>query len=94
MLPLGNAANGTLSVGNTSSLALAANVRRKYACIANASDVDMWISFGEAAQIGYGIPLDAGGGFYEIGPENLWRGEIYVISVSGSGKAAGTLEMS
>ena len=84
--------HGTKSLSNASDIEiLAANERRLYAEIINASDVGMWLNLGGTAVIGTGIYI-APNYSYEINPDNMWRGAVRGIAASGSGKVAGTLE--
>lgn len=88
------AVNDTASMGAASAEILAENRSRKYALIVNASDVGVWISFGEAAVIGTGAYLAPAGGSYEIDETNLWTGAVNGIAASGSGKVVGIVEFS
>lgn len=91
MLNLTAATNTTVLVG-ASILVLAANARRKYSVITNGSDVAVWLSFGEAAVVGQGVYLGAGGGSYEIDADNMFRGDIYGIASTGSSKVVGIVD--
>lgn len=77
--------NTFATVGATSSLVLAADEDRIYACFVNDSDSPIYLSLGEAAVVGNGIALTTKGSGYEILPENLYRGNVYAIS-TGAGK--------
>lgn len=88
------AVNGTASMGAASAEILADNRNRKYALMVNASDVGVWISFGDTAVIGTGAYLAPAGGSYEIDESNLWTGAVNGIAASGSGKVVGTVEFS
>lgn len=68
-----------VEVEDTSTLILPANPRRKWATFVNASDTDIWLRFGSAAEVDRGIYVSSGGFGYEIGPDNLWTGEVYGI---------------
>lgn len=94
MMKLQKPSNATVGVDSTSTLVLAANDRRKHAIITNSSDVGVWLAFGEAAQVGYGVYLASAGGSYQIDEGNLFVGVIYGISASGDDKVVGTLEFS
>ncbi len=73
--------NTFATVGITSSLVLAANEERMYACLINDSaTAAIYLSLGGAAVVGSGIALERKGSGYEILPENLYRGDIYAIS--------------
>jgi hypothetical protein len=84
--------HGTASAGAASVEALAANPRRLYAEIINASDVGIWLGLGVPAVIGTGIYLGPNGFSYIIGPENMWRGAVNCIASSGTGKVLGVHE--
>jgi hypothetical protein len=88
------AVSGTKSVGGTTLELLEENRARKYALIVNSSDVGVWLAFGEAAVVGTGVYLAAGGGSYEIDETNLWTGAVNGIAASGSSKVVGTVEFS
>ena len=75
----------SISTGNTSEAALAANANRVYALFVNNSDTKMYIRLGETSIDNEGIPLIANGGFYEITAVNLYRGLVNVICAT-SGK--------
>lgn len=71
-----------VTVGNASTLALAANANRRYALFVNDSDSIMYINLGNAAATNEGIRLNANGGSFEMGLEfgNLQIGAVYAIS--------------
>lgn len=94
MMILRKPVNGTVSSDTTSAVFLAANEKRKYAVIVNASDVGVWLAFGGTAVIGTGVYLAAAGGSYEIDGDNLYCGAVHGIAASGSGKVVGTVEFS
>lgn len=84
---------GSAALSNAgSTVLLAANERRLYAEIINASDVGMWLSLSGTAVIGQGIYLGPNGFSYEINMDPLWRGPISGIAASGAGKVAGIIE--
>lgn len=80
---------GTASLDTNSALIVAADPRRRYVEITNSSDVGVWLALGGPAVIGEGIYLGPAGFSYEININNLWRGTIYAIAASGSGKVVG-----
>ena len=51
--------------------------------LVNDSAQDIYLGFGNAAVIGSGKRLNAGGGSYHMGPENLWHGTINAICAGG-----------
>lgn len=77
--------NTSATVGTSSSLVLAADEDRVYACFVNDSDSAIYLSLGSNAVVGNGIALVVQGSGYEILPENLYRGDVYAIS-TGAGK--------
>jgi len=76
-----NAATTTASIGNTSTLALAANANRRYALLMNNSDTDIYLTIGAAAVVGQGILLLSPAGAYEMSPKfgNLVSAAIYAV---------------
>jgi hypothetical protein len=74
------------------ALLLAANERRFYALIVNASNTDIWIMFGSQNAVSQGIFVAANGFSYEIDKANLWRGEIYGIHGGGGAKTVSVFE--
>jgi hypothetical protein len=92
--PVRKADNDSASLDTSSAELFADNRSRKYALIVNASDVGVWISFGEAAVIGTGAYLAPAGGSYEIDESNLWTGAVNGIAASGSNKVVGLVEFS
>ena len=86
--------NFTNSLTTVSALVLAEDALRKHATLVNASDVGIWLAFGEAAVVGTGVFLAAAGGSYEIDGNNLFTGEIYAIAASGAGKVLAGAEFS
>lgn len=80
------AAHTAVSIGATSTLALAANVNRNAAMLINDSDETIYIKIGSAAVLNQGIRLNSNGGSYEMSKElgNLSTAAINAISTSGS----------
>lgn len=70
-------ATTSCNVTTASTLVLAADRYRAYACIVNDSAVVVYLSLGNAAVTNRGIRLNANGGSYEITNDNLWQGAIY-----------------
>lgn len=88
------ATHGTKSVDNSASVVLlAANARRSYAGIYNATAVGLWIGLGVAAVIGTGIYIPAGGSFVIDEDGALWRGSINGIMASGGAVVIGTVDI-
>ena len=54
------------SIGNTTTLALAANANREYAMFINDSDEAIYLELGDDAVMNEGIRLNAEGGSYEM----------------------------
>lgn len=74
----------SVTIGNTSTLAIAANTNRKYLVISNDSTEDMYISFGSAAVINKGLRLNANGGTLEWFGPNVFGSAVYAITASGN----------
>lgn len=72
---------------------LPANANRKYAGIYNPTNTGMWIGFGEAAVIGTGTYIPAGGG-YEIDESNLWTGSVSILAATGTGHVVAATDFS
>lgn len=72
-------------VTTSSAIILPANIKRSNAVLCNTDATnDVYICRGNAAIVGSGILLKAGGGSYEISATNLFRGNIYGISLGAS----------
>lgn len=72
-------------VTTSSAIVLPANTKRSYAVFCNTDATnDIYLCRGKAAIVGNGILLKAGGGSYEILATNLFRGNVYGISVGAS----------
>lgn len=80
---IGTPSNTSVTVGNTSTLVLADRPQREHAVITNDSDEKIYLSFGEAAVIGSGVPLAPNGGSYTTDYTALWTREVYAICASG-----------
>jgi len=74
----------SVTVGATTTVALAAVSGRKYAILVNDSNETIYLALGTAALQGKGIRLNANGGAYEIVGEKPYRGAINAICASGS----------
>jgi hypothetical protein len=72
--------------GAVSNIILAENVERLGADIVNVSNPSEMISLGlgQPAVLGSGKTLTARGSVYHIGTDNLYTGDIYGISASGT----------
>jgi hypothetical protein len=92
MVRLQKATHYALDIDSTSKEVVAANAQRKFLTIVNSSDVGVWLGFGQAAVVGQGAYLAAGGGVYNITSENLWVGSIHAITASGDNKVGGAIE--
>ena len=79
-----SATSTNVSVGATTTVALAANEARRYAVLVNDSDEDIYISLGAAAVLNKGIRLNAYGGTLNISGDRPFRGAINAICTSGS----------
>ena len=77
-----------VTVGATTTAALAANTSRIHALLINDSDEAVYIKLGAAAVLNAGIRLNANGGSYEMSEAagNLYTGAINAICASGSKK--------
>jgi hypothetical protein len=80
----GTGAVSSASVSSASSLALAANIKRRSAILCNNGGSDVFLAAGIPAVAGQGILLKANGGAYEINSTNLTRAPIYAITASGT----------
>lgn len=70
------------TVGTSSTLITATSSSRQYLGIVNDGDTAVYLNFGNAAQLGKGIRLNANGGSYEINGNNLFMGAVYGIATS------------
>ena len=94
MLKLRKVNNFGVDVTTASITILASNPVRKHVTIINASDVVLWLGFGEAAALNQGVYLEPNGGAYEIDGNNLFTGEIFARAASGTGKRCVGVEFS
>mgnify|MGYP001591394677 CR=1 FL=1 len=76
--------SGTVSIGATTTVILAANNNRRFAHIMNDSNEVIYLGLGEAAVLNSGIRLNALGGSFTIDATNLFTGAVNGISTSGS----------
>ena len=83
IFPITNCNDTFATVGAVSTLVLAANVNRVDCDFVNDGDEACYLARGNAAVIGSGIRLNANGGSYRIGTNNLFYGEIYAICAGG-----------
>ncbi len=72
-----------ISVNTSSTMVLPPRASRRYAVIVNDSDETIYLTRGVNAVLRKGIRLNAGGGSYEIKPENLFLGQVNAICASG-----------
>lgn len=78
--PIPTAVNGFVVVAAVSTLVLAADANRVDAELVNDGDNTIYLSRGIPAVIGSGMRLNARGGSYRIGTNNLYLGAIYGIA--------------
>lgn len=80
--------HAAVTVGATTTAALAANALRKYALFVNDSDEVVYLMLGAPAALNQGLRLNAGGGVYEMSAlvGNLYAGAVNAICASGSKK--------
>lgn len=78
------AVNDGISINSSSTSVLVANGNRKTANLVNDSDEEIYLALGEDAELNKGIRLNAGGGNFEIGSTNMWKGAVNAICASGS----------
>jgi len=85
--------NIAVSVGATTTVALAENANRKYLTLVNDSDEVIYYAFGAAAVLNSGGRLNAAGGVIEmkITDNVMYTGAINAICASGS-KVLGIIE--
>lgn len=75
--------NSSQSVGNTSTLVLAANSTRRYLFLVNDSDEDIYVSLGSPAVMNNGILLTSQGGALTLDTTTMWAGAVYAICTTG-----------
>lgn len=85
------AAPTTYNATTASSTAVASNGLRIACHIYNNSDTTVWFAFGQAAVVGSGIPVLAGG---RIVVDASWQGDIRVIHGATGNKALSIQELS
>lgn len=79
------ATSSGMIVTTSSSLVTASSTSRSYYVIVNDGSNTVYLQFNDKdATVGSGLRLNAGGGSYEINPDNLYRGAIRAIASGGS----------
>lgn len=73
-----------VTVGSSTTVALAAQAGRVTATFTNDSDEVIYLALGVSAVMNRGIRLNANGGSYEINLSNPWAGAVNAICASGS----------
>ncbi len=76
--------NTSVTVGATSTAVLSANSDRNFVEIVNDSDEVIYLKLGSSATMNSGIRINANGGSFWIGKDNLYTGAITAICASGS----------
>ena len=78
--------HSAVTVGNTTTVALAANTGREYALFVNDSDEAIYLMLGASAAMNQGIRINASGGSFEMsqGGGNVFTGAVNAICSSGS----------
>jgi len=66
-----------------STLVRAVNTSRAELDLVNDSDESIYLSRGAAAVLNSGMRLNANGGAYHMGPENIYYGAFYAICAGG-----------
>ena len=79
LYPVEKVNDGSVTVGATSTLVLAANPKRVDLELVNDSDTAIYLARGNAAVMNKGIPLTAKGSSYGMNSLNLFLGAIYAI---------------
>jgi hypothetical protein len=74
--------NTSAVCGTNSTLLISTSTDRVYTAIVNDGSSTVYLGLGTDAVGSNGIRLNAGGGSYEIGPDNLFSGAIYCIGSS------------
>jgi len=72
-----------VAVGAVSTLVLAANASRQELDLVNDGDEAVYVARGAAAVMNSGLRLNANGGSYRMGTDNLYHGAIYAICAGG-----------
>ncbi len=83
MLVLKKQNKNSVSVTTSSTKILSTNNQRKFALITNTHNIILWLSFGDAAEVGKGFGVPAGLAF-QIDEQLMWHGEVYGIYASTS----------
>ena len=72
-----------VTVGALTTVVRPVTDRRAELDLTNTSTQLIWLGMGNPGVIGSGKPINAGGGSYHMGPENLWLGTINAICAAG-----------
>lgn len=72
-----------VTVGAASTVVRVANQNRAELDLVNDSIQSIYVAFGNDAVVGSGKRLNAAGGAYHMGPENLFHGAINAICTDG-----------
>ena len=83
IFPITNVNDTFATVGAVSTLVLATNPNRVDTEFVNDSDETIYLARDNVAVFGSGIRLNANGGSYRIGTNNLFYGAIYAICEGG-----------
>lgn len=75
-----------------SSTILAANPRRLFASIINASANGIYLGFGAPAVVGQGVYIGPNGFGWSIDPSFDWRGTVTAIAVAGAANTVAILD--
>ena len=81
--PLKEVDDTFVTVGAVTTQVRPANMNRGELDLVNDSDQTIYLGFGNDAVIGSGKRLNAAGGAYHMGPENLFHGIINAICADG-----------
>ena len=81
--PLKEVDDTFVTVGAVTTQVRPANMNRGELDLVNDSDQTIYLGFGNDAVIGSGKRLNAAGGAYHMGPENLFYGTINAICEAG-----------
>ncbi len=76
----------TVTVANTSTKVVDANLSRRHLLLINDSDEVMYVALGKAAVANEGIRINSAGGSYEMVEGAVYSHTIYAICASGGKK--------